>query len=181
LLLGTFLGTHHVGSRSIFQALCSGAGRRDFDSVVRNSDAERVEAKSLRGVMKSMVWGCRLAALGILSGTLFGVLAWSSTSVPAHAQNLDEGKSGAKLFADSCASCHHSPRGLAKGRFRLTLYFFLQDHYSSSSNSASELASYLVAVDDAPSGQPHGKAKKRPTSTSTSRSSLTPPAPIPQR
>jgi hypothetical protein len=108
-----------------------------------------------------------------------GILVWSAF-VPAHAQNLDEGKSGAKLFADSCASCHHSPRGLAKGRFRLTLYFFLQDHYSSSSDSASQLATYLVSVDDAPSGQPHGKPKKRPAAASTSHSSLTPPAPIPQ-
>ena len=39
----------------------------------------------------------------------------------AHGQNLDQGKSAARLFSDGCSSCHRSPRGLAKGRFRLTL------------------------------------------------------------
>lgn len=69
----------------------------------------------------------------------------------AHAvENLDAGKSGAKLFADSCSSCHRSPRGLAKGRFRLTLYLFLQQHYVSSTDSASALTSYLQSVEEAP-------------------------------
>src|ERR1700676_3205095 len=63
------------------------------------------------------------------------------------AQNLDQGKSAAKLFADGCSSCHRSPRGLAKGRFKLTLYLFLKDHYASSADSASALASYLESVD----------------------------------
>lgn len=96
----------------------------------------------------------------------------------AFGQNLDEGKSGARLFADSCAACHRSARGLAKGRFRLTLYAFLQDHYSTSSSTAWELASYLAGVDDAPGARPRG-APKRPASTS--HSSLKPPASIPQR
>jgi mono/diheme cytochrome c family protein len=64
-------------------------------------------------------------------------------------ENLDAGKSGAKLFADSCSACHRSPRGLAKGRFRLTLYLFLQQHYVSNSDSASALTSYLQSVDEA--------------------------------
>ena len=37
--------------------------------------------------------------------------------------------SGAGLFADSCVTCHRSARGLAKGRFSLTLYLSLQQHY----------------------------------------------------
>jgi mono/diheme cytochrome c family protein len=40
----------------------------------------------------------------------------------ANAQNLDQGKSVAKLFADSCATCHRSARGLAKGRFSPTFF-----------------------------------------------------------
>jgi mono/diheme cytochrome c family protein len=48
----------------------------------------------------------RLLALGALL-----VLIRSA----AHAQNLDQGKSAAKLFGDSCATCHRSARGLAKG------------------------------------------------------------------
>ena len=64
----------------------------------------------------------------------------------AYAQNLDQGKSAQKLFADSCATCHHSPRGLAKERFRLTLYLFLQKHYSSGSDSAWALTSGRIGA-----------------------------------
>jgi hypothetical protein len=65
----------------------------------------------------------------------------------AAAQNLDQGKPAPKLFAESCVSCHRSPRGLAKGRFHLTLYLFLQKHYSSGSSSAWALTSYLESID----------------------------------
>ncbi|MGC2776991.1 MAG: cytochrome C, partial [Bradyrhizobium sp.] len=71
----------------------------------------------------------------------------------SHAEDLDAGKSGARLFADSCAACHRSPRGLAKGRFRLTLYLFLQQHYTSSADAASALSTYLQSV-DTPAGKP---------------------------
>jgi hypothetical protein len=93
----------------------------------------------------------------------------------AVAQNLDQGKPAPKLFAESCVTCHRSPRGLAKGRFHLTLYLFLQKHYSSSSSSAWALTSYLESIDS-------GKrvAAKRPAA-STARSSLRPPAPVPAR
>jgi hypothetical protein len=116
--------------------------------------------------MKRMYWG-RLAALAI---------AASAAVVAARAQNLDQGKPAAKLFGDTCAACHRSPRGLAKGRFRLTLYVFLKDHYSTGSDTAWELASYLADIDNAPGGRPQGKPKKPP---SGSHSSLKPPAPIP--
>ena len=95
----------------------------------------------------------------------------------AVAQNLDQGKPATKLFAESCASCHRSPRGLAKDRFHLTLYLFLQKHYSSGSSSAWALTSYLESVDS-------GKrvAAKRPAKTGASRSRLLrPPAPVPVR
>jgi len=77
----------------------------------------------------------------------------------AFAENFDAGKSGARLFADSCASCHRSPRGLAKGRFRLTLYLFLQQHYTSGSDTASALASYLQSVEEPPAA--HGTTPRR--------------------
>jgi len=94
----------------------------------------------------------------------------------AVAQNLDQGKPAPKLFAESCAACHRSPRGLAKGRFHLTLYLFLQKHYSSSSSSAWALTSYLESVDS-------GKrvAAKSAAKTGASRSSVRPPAPVPAR
>jgi hypothetical protein len=95
----------------------------------------------------------------------------------AVAQNLDQGKPAQKLFAESCVSCHRSPRGLAKGRFHLTLYLFLQKHYSSGSSSAWALTSYLESIDS-------GKrdAAKRPAAKGAARSGLLrPPAPVPAR
>jgi mono/diheme cytochrome c family protein len=69
------------------------------------------------------------------------------TATVAAAQNLDAGKSAERLFADGCTTCHRSPRGLAKGRFNLTLSWFLKDHYATSSDTAKALAAYLEAVD----------------------------------
>jgi hypothetical protein len=102
-----------------------------------------------------------------LAATLFGS--------PAGAQNLDQGKPPAKLFAEGCASCHRSPRGLAKGRFRLSLYLFLQKHYVSGSSSAWALSSYLESIDSAK------RVAAKPASTGASRSSMRPPAPVPAR
>ncbi|MEK9280199.1 MULTISPECIES: hypothetical protein [unclassified Bradyrhizobium] len=89
----------------------------------------------------------------------------------ASAQNLDAGKSPAKLFADGCATCHRSPRGLAKGRFSLTLTWFLKDHYATSSDSAKALASYLESVDTAP------RTATKPAARSP-RSTPRPPRPV---
>jgi len=49
-------------------------------------------------------------------------------SAPARAQNIDEGKSGAKLFAESCANCHNSPRGLDKDGLSVALWYYLGQH-----------------------------------------------------
>jgi hypothetical protein len=94
---------------------------------------------------------------------------------PAHAQNLDQGKSPAKLFADGCAACHRSPRGLAKGRFRLTLFLYLQDHYASNSSSAWALTSYLESLDNAQRGRSRNAAKP----SAAARSATRPPAAVP--
>jgi mono/diheme cytochrome c family protein len=100
----------------------------------------------------------------------------------AYAQNLDQGKPAAKLFADSCAACHHSARGLAKGRFRLTLFLFLQQHYASNSSSAWALTSYLESV-DTPRRRPSraATAKPQPAANSTSGSSPRPSQAMPVR
>ena len=116
--------------------------------------------------------GRALVALGIIA-----VL----TGTAATAQNLDQGKSAPKLFADGCATCHRSPRGLAKGRFKFTLYLFLKEHYASGPDSASALASYLEFVDSNQRGPSRGAAKPSRSATGTSRSSLQPPKPVPGR
>jgi mono/diheme cytochrome c family protein len=111
-----------------------------------------------------------LGAVALLSG------------MEARAENFDAGKSGSRLFADSCAACHHGARGLTKGRFRLTLYLYLQQHYASNSSSAWELASYLESVDDASRGRKRTAAAKRaPATAPKSGASLRPPATVPQR
>ncbi len=91
------------------------------------------------------------------------------------AQNIDEGKSAPRLFADTCVNCHRSPNGLAKGRFRPTLFMFLQDHYTSSSGAAWELSSYLASLDTPPGRRSTG-AKRSTTPARATR----PPAPTAQ-
>jgi hypothetical protein len=97
----------------------------------------------------------------------------------AHAQNLDSGKPAAKLFADSCATCHRSARGLAKGRFRLTLFLFLQEHYASNSSSAWALTSYLESVDGAQHARSRDAAAKPSPPARSSRSVIRPPGTVP--
>lgn len=107
-----------------------------------------------------------------------GVMA-AAVLTAAQAQNLDAGKPPAKLFADSCTSCHRSPRGLAKGRFSLTLQWFLRDHYVSGPDSAKVLADYLVSVDVAPGAKPRAGAKSKRVGAPNS--SQRPPAAVPGR
>jgi mono/diheme cytochrome c family protein len=112
-----------------------------------------------------------------------GVLLLSASlpgGAAARAENLDAGKSGARLFAESCTACHRSARGLAKGRFRLTLYLFLQQHYASSSDSASALTSYLQSV-DTPAAAPVPRAAKHPRPGVQSARAPRPPMPVPHR
>jgi mono/diheme cytochrome c family protein len=116
--------------------------------------------------------GRALVALGIIA-----VL----TGTAATAQNLDQGKSAAKLFADGCAACHRSPRGLAKGRFKLTLYLFLKEHYASGPDSASALASYLESVDSSQRGPSRAAARPLRSATGTPHPSMRPPKPVPGR
>jgi len=95
-------------------------------------------------------------------------------------ENLDAGKPAPKLFSEGCASCHRSPRGLAKGRFSFTLYLFLQQHYAANSSSAWALTSYLESVDSAKRPERRAAASA-PQPAGSSRSSLRPPMPVPGR
>lgn len=106
------------------------------------------------------------------------------TATAAVAQeNLDAGKTAPKLFAETCTACHRSAKGLAKGRFSLTLYFYLQKHYASNSSSAWALASYLESVDGgkrAPT-RAAAAAPARQSQDWSPRYSLRPPGSIPTR
>ena len=115
-----------------------------------------------------------------------GLLVVSVTAMiatgAARAENLDQGKSGPRLFADSCATCHHSARGLAKGRISLTLFLYLRDHYATNSSTAWELTSYLESVDGAPRGRSRSAAAaKTAPSTLPAQSPPRPPASVPRQ
>jgi len=112
----------------------------------------------------------------VLLAGVISVVSVVAASV-ARTENLDEGKPAARLFADGCSTCHHGARGLARGRFTLTLYLFLQQHYASNSSSAWALASYLESLDQARSGSSRS-AVRRPSRAPGSFSR--PPMPIPQ-
>jgi mono/diheme cytochrome c family protein len=124
--------------------------------------------------------GIAMSPMKLVSGLLVLAVAVLLSGSAAEAQNLDQGKSAPKLFSESCVTCHRSPRGLAKGRFRLTLYMFLQKHYVSGSGSAWALASYLESVDSAK--RERAKGAKRPAGTTgTGQSSIRPPASVPKQ
>jgi len=125
--------------------------------------------------------------MGAISHTLALVIAIViaiviSPPASAQVQNLDQDKTtGPKLFAATCADCHRSARGLAKGRFSFTLWYYLQQHYTSSSATARVLAAYLQSVDTPPRSKT-GKSSPQPTkSAATSGSAGRPPAPVPGR
>jgi hypothetical protein len=110
---------------------------------------------------------------------LFAALACA----PARAENLDQGKSGQKLFADTCMTCHKSAKGLTR-RGYLALYFFLKDHYVTDSTSAWALTSYLESVEDTPRGRSKKgteKAAAAPQGNWTSGTPPRPPAGVPKR
>jgi mono/diheme cytochrome c family protein len=134
----------------------------------------------MRGALNLMPpRGRSLLALFTLGLVTLGAMAMPNGEA-AYAQNIDKGKPAPRLFSDSCATCHRSPRGLAKGRFRLTLFAFLREHYSANSSSAWELTSYLESVDTPPQ-RGRARAADAKSSSHASRSASRPPAPVPNR
>jgi mono/diheme cytochrome c family protein len=85
---------------------------------------------------------------------------------PALAQNLDAGKSGAQIFSEVCANCHRSVRELKGG----ASVGFLREHYTTGSDMASTMASYLASGGSDPRGaaaaQPQPKRQPQVTNVS---------------
>jgi len=69
----------------------------------------------------------------------------ATDTVLAQATNLEAGKAPSQLFAQTCSACHKSPRGLLKTVAPGSLPGFLRQHYTTSSDMAGVLASYLVS------------------------------------
>jgi hypothetical protein len=66
-------------------------------------------------------------------------------AIPARAQNLEAGKSPSQIFAGTCAACHKGARGLLKTVAPGSLPGFLRQHYTTSSEMASVLSSFLIS------------------------------------
>src|SRR5450631_3085894 len=66
-------------------------------------------------------------------------------AIPVQAQNLEAGKSPSQIFAGTCNACHKSPRGLLKTVAPGSLGGFLRQHYTTSSEMASLLSSFLIS------------------------------------
>src|SRR4051812_12456097 len=80
----------------------------------------------------------RLATVTLVIGCL--------TAVAVRAvENLEAGKTPSQIFAGTCNACHKSPRGLLRSVPASSLPGFLRQHYTTSSDMASVLASYLVS------------------------------------
>lgn len=92
-----------------------------------------------------------LATVTILAGCL--------SAGSAHAQNLEAGKSPSQIFAGACTACHKSPRGLLKTVPAGSLPGFLRQHYTTSSDMAGVLASYLISNG---ANDPRYQARDRP-------------------
>lgn len=76
--------------------------------------------------------------------------------------DLDEGKTPQQIFASSCAVCHQSAQGLAKGRSGGQLGSFLRQHYTTSSNQARVVGAYVANLGAAPAARAPATARAAP-------------------
>src|ERR1700754_3516239 len=80
-----------------------------------------------------------------LSSAAVMLLIGGCAAVPVRAQNLDAGKSPAQIFSGTCTACHKGARGLLKTVPAGSLPGFLRQHYTTSSEMASQLSAFLIA------------------------------------
>jgi hypothetical protein len=95
-----------------------------------------------------------LATVTLLIGCL--------TAGVAAAENLDAGKSPSQIFSSTCNACHKSPRGLLKSVSASSLPGFLRQHYTTGTDMAAVLSSYLIsngAADPRYQGKDQAKQK----------------------
>jgi hypothetical protein len=96
----------------------------------------KCDARTWRNAMWSRTLG--------LTALLFAMSSVAAEHAQAQ-ENLDAGKSPSQIFAGTCTACHKSPRGLLKTVAAGALPGFLRQHYTTSSNMAGVLASYLIS------------------------------------
>src|SRR5471030_593860 len=81
----------------------------------------------------------------ILATVMLLIGGFAADQAQAQVTNLEAGKSPSQIFAGTCNACHKSPRGLLKTVSPGSLPGFLREHYTTSSDMAGVLASYLTS------------------------------------
>ena len=97
----------------------------------------------------------RIRVRAVAVGALV-VLAGTAASAQ---ENLEQGKSGAQLFATDCAICHKSPQALVKDGYPTE--GFLRVHYASSREMAAAVSAYLRGIARPEAGQVGTKRGKQ--------------------
>jgi hypothetical protein len=92
----------------------------------------------------------RLEKQGMLSralslATVTLLIGCLTAGVARAVENLDAGKSPSQIFSNTCSACHKSPRGLLKSTPASSLPGFLRQHYTTGTDMASVLSSYLIS------------------------------------
>ena len=91
---------------------------------------------------------------------VIGLLALLLGGAAQAQDDLSAGKSPEQLFQLDCAICHKSPQGLSKAGGLFGLDNFLAQHYTASGATASAIAGYLKAVDNAArAAAPHRRTR----------------------
>src|SRR5438445_1672218 len=109
----------------------------------------------------------RLEKQGMLSralslATVTLLIGCLTAGVARAVENLDAGKSPSQIFSNTCSACHKSPRALLKSGSASSLPGFLRQHYTTGTDMASVLSSYLIsngAADPRYQGKDHQKQK----------------------
>jgi len=107
----------------------------------------------------------------MLSGVRLTVssLALCVATSAAAQSSLDKGKTGAQLYASTCAGCHKSPQSVTTFHGGVDLETFLgEQHYATTHESAAAIAAFLKGLERRP------LSRRRPARIEASPSSPTP-------
>lgn len=119
-----------------------------------------VGRERIQGV--SVLRGVGLRRLGPAIGMASLAVAVMAAGPTWGQTNIDQGKPASELFANYCAVCHKSTRGLANGRNSLTLSLFLREHYAASSQQAAALAAYVISAGGSAPAKPERAKSEEP-------------------
>jgi hypothetical protein len=123
---------------------------RFLDLIVAMDDSENCAYEGrIRGLRHAecdrRTWRYGMGSRTLLMAALLFAMSSALAERAKAQENLDAGKSPSQIFGGTCTACHKSPRGLMKTVSPGSLPGFLRQHYTTSSNMAGVLASYLIS------------------------------------